>query len=341
MNRRLKNTLITLAFPVAMFLIMEAVCLLVVGKHVIDFSTNLDLVNLVRNTGIACAITYALSFNLTSGRLDLSLGAQRLAGTVIGSNIALSLGLTGVWLLLFALVFGLLFGLLVGAVFVWVRVPPMVLGIGMGLILESVVYVTSRGIGLNLFGVQGITILSEAWFTVLVVAVLLVLVLYLVAYTKFGYQMRAIQGSQRIAQNSGINIFRHAVLCYTFAGGLVGVSGILDASYKTQMAVTSGNGSSGTVVSNTFPMFLGVFLGRWSNQAVGILVATPTLKIFAVGLAKLQLSEALSNVVNMFLYLSFLVYLANEHYFKKKKAVAERLDQVREKKRELGIPVRA
>ena len=46
MNRRVKNTLITLAFPVAMFLIMEAVCLLVMGKHVIDFSTNLDLVNL-------------------------------------------------------------------------------------------------------------------------------------------------------------------------------------------------------------------------------------------------------------------------------------------------------
>ena len=82
MNRRIKNTLITLAFPVLMFLIMEAVCLIAAGRHVIDFSTNLDLVNLVRNTGIACAITYALSFNLTSGRLDLSLGAQRLAGTV-------------------------------------------------------------------------------------------------------------------------------------------------------------------------------------------------------------------------------------------------------------------
>ncbi|HQO56168.1 MAG TPA: ABC transporter permease, partial [Clostridia bacterium] len=134
MNRRIKNTLITLAFPVLMFLIMEAVCLIAAGRHVIDFSTNLDLVNLVRNTGIACAITYALSFNLTSGRLDLSLGAQRLAGTVIGSNIALALGLSGVWLLLFSLTFGLVFGLVVGLVFVWARVPPMVLGIGMGLI---------------------------------------------------------------------------------------------------------------------------------------------------------------------------------------------------------------
>ena len=107
------------------------------------------------------------------------------------------------------------------------------------------------------------------------------------------------------------------------------------------MAVTSGNASSGTVVSNTFPMFLGIFLGRWSNQAVGILVATLTLKIFAMGLAKLQLSEAMSNVVNMFLYLAFLVYLANEHYFKKKKAEADRMEQVRQKKAELGIPMEA
>jgi hypothetical protein len=88
-------------------------------------------------------------------------------------------------------------------------------------------------------------------------------------------------------------------------------------------------------------MFLGIFLGRWSNQAVGILVATLTLRIFAMGLAKLQLSEAMSNVVNMFLYLAFLVYLANENYFKKRKAWADRLVEVQEKKSKLGIPVEA
>ena len=331
---KLKNLLITLAFPAVMFLLMELVCYTIKGAHMINSS--LDVKTFIRNTGISTVIAFALSMNLTCGRFDLSLGAQRLAGTIVGGLLGLSLGLTGVWLLLFALAFGLLFGLATGLVFVITRVPPMVLGIGVGLIWECVAYVVSEGKGLNMFGVAGNDILVNTNFTIALVILVAAFVFVLLSTTRFGYEMRAIQGSQRIAQNSGINIFKHAVLCYMLAGGLVCIAGVIDAAYTTQMTASLGFTSNGVVVVNMFPMLLGGYIGRWSNQAVGVTVAALTLKIFAFGLTILELSEANSAVASMALFVLFLVYLANQNVFKIKRAEKARIALAREKMRTLG-----
>ena len=105
----------------------------------------LDIKTVIRNTGITAVTAYALSFNLKEGRFDLSLGAQRMAGTIIGGLLAMSLGLSGLWLLVFSVVFGFLFGFLTGLAFIGLRVPPMVLGVGMALIWGVVPYVVSGG----------------------------------------------------------------------------------------------------------------------------------------------------------------------------------------------------
>ena len=80
------NLVRLLAFPVAAWLLMEVLCLLFADRHL--FNTILDIRNYVRTVGIATCTALALSFNLASGRFDLSLGAQRMMATIIGANIA-------------------------------------------------------------------------------------------------------------------------------------------------------------------------------------------------------------------------------------------------------------
>lgn len=213
---KIKGALITLAVPLSMWLLMEILCLAVMGRHVIG--STLDFTNYVRTVGISACIALALSFNLGSGRFDLSLGGQRMVATIVGGNVALAMGWGSAGVILCALAFGLLFGTLVGFVFVTFRVPPMVLGIGMALIYECVAFASSNANGLQLFG-KGCESLSNMYVTIAVVAMATLFVGVMFQYTRFGYQMRAIQGSQRIAKNSGINIFLHAMLCYTMAGG--------------------------------------------------------------------------------------------------------------------------
>ncbi|MEG1806380.1 MAG: ABC transporter permease, partial [Clostridia bacterium] len=249
----------------------------------------LDVKNLIRNTGISCIVAYALSFNLPSGRLDFSLGAQRVVGTIIGGNFALYLGLSGVWVLLFSIVFGIIFGFITGYVFVLTRINPMVLGIGMGLIFECIAFVSTKGVGLDLFGVPGVSILTNELFTMGTIAVTALIVLLVTGYTRFGYNLRAIQGSQAIAQGAGINVFKNAVVCYTFSGGLVCVAGTLDAALNNQMESTMGFSSQGPVMTHFFSMQLGGYLAKWSNMPIGIIVASLTLRIFTTLLIRFEL----------------------------------------------------
>lgn len=329
-NSKLNDVLFTVAFPVVVWLLMEILCLVVANRHVIQ--TMLDIKTVIRNTGITALTAYAMSFNLKEGRFDLSLGAQRLAGTIIGGLIAIKLGLSGLWLLLFAMIFGFIFGLLTGLAFVGFRVPPMVLGVGMALIWEVVPYIASEGKGLNLFGVQGMGILTETWFQIAVVLIMAIVVYILMNFTRLGYETKAVQGSQFIAKNSGINIFRHAVECYTLAGILICIAGVLDVAFTTQMAAGLGNTSNGVVTANMFAMILGSYIGERSDSSIGIIVASLTLNVFKYGLAMMQLSEANNSVVNMVIFIVFLVYQANRHVKKLHKDQRARVAVAQEKK---------
>ena len=330
-----KNILFTVAFPVVMYLIMELILYTTKGTHVI--SSQLDIKSILRDAGIAAIIAYALSFNLGSGRIDLSLGAQRLAGTILGGTIALNIGLTGVWLMLFAIVFGAIFGFITGMMFVTFRVPPIVLGIGMGLIIEVIPYVATKGVGLNLFGREGVAVLSETWFIGAVVVIVGAVVYVLINKTRFGYELNAIQGNQQISQNSGIKIFKHTVLCYTFAGALVCVAGVMSASYYTTLSASMGLTSSAVVMGNMFPMILGGYIGRKSNSSIGIIVAALTIRIFSYALTLMEFSEANTSVFNMLFFVGFLVFLANEDVLRKKKAEKARIAEAIAYKQQLGI----
>ena len=328
----LKSVGMTLVLPVIMYVVMELLVYLTQGKHL--FNTILDIRNLIRGAGIGAAIAFALSMNLTSGRMDLSLGAQRVAGTILGGLLAQALGLTGIWYLVFALLFGILFGALVGTAFVTLRVPPMVLGIGMACILECVGFAVSGGIGLRVVGVPGTEILSDAKFTLVVIAIMVVFMLFLMTYTRFSYNFRAVRGSQQIARNSGINVFLNVAICYTVAGALVCVAGILDSAFTGSMNASMGLTSNGSVMANMFAMMIGcTFLARYINQAVGVLSAAVALRIFAMGLTAFNVSDAVSSCINMALFIAFLVWQANSNVFKQRKYDQERIAQAQEMKR--------
>lgn len=324
--RVLKSILITLALPVAVFAIMEPLVYNLQGKHIIN--TMLDVKNLIRSSGITAAIAFALSMNLTSGRMDLSLGAQRVAATIAGGYLAVSLGLGGIWILVFTILFGIVFGGIVGIAYVTLRIPPMVLGIGMACILECVGFVISGGSGFKMVGTAGIETLTDVNFTIAVLAVMLVVMLVLMTYTKFSYKFRAVRGSQQIARNSGINIFVNVAICYTVAGVLIAISGVLDAAFSGAMNASMGLTSNGSVMANMFPMMIGgTLLARYINQSVGIVSASVALKIFSMGLLAFNISDAVSGCINMALFIAFLIWQANKDVFAQRKYDRQRIAQ--------------
>lgn len=245
---------IAIALPVAVLIIMEILIGLFADGHVI--SSMLDFKNMVRGAGISAAIAFGLSMNLTSGRMDLSLGSQRVVATIVGGIVASKLGLGGAWVLLFAIIFGLIFGGIVGFLYVTLRIPPMVLGIGVACIYECIGFGLTDGVGLRLVGTKGVEILSNVNFTLAVVAVIVVVMMVTMTYTVFSYKFRAVRGAQQIAKNAGINVFVNVAICYTVAGILVAISGVLDAAFAGSMTASMGLTSNGVVMQHMFPMMI-------------------------------------------------------------------------------------
>ena len=324
-----KQVAATLALPVIVWVVMELIVYFTKGTHVI--STVLDVRNLIRNTGIAAAIAFGISMNLTSGRMDLSLGAQRATATILGGLLAEAIGLSGIWVLIFAVVFGAVLGTAEGILFVTLRIPPMVLGVGMALIYECLGYAVSGGVGLKLVGTAGAKVLSNVNFTIVVLLITAVIVLVLMTYTTFSYKFRAVRGSQLIARNSGINIFSNVVICYGMAGALVAVSGVLDAAFSGSMSASMGMTSNGTVMSNIFIMMLGCnFLSKYVNQTVGMLSAALALKIFSMGLTAMTISDAMNSSINMFIFIAYLAYEANHYRLAQSRADKARIEEARQ-----------
>jgi len=335
---KLQSVLKLIILPVAVYIIFEIIDRLVTGKGVI--SSKADLRVLFRTVITCYCFAMALNCNLLLGRMDLSAGAQMFMGCIFGGNIALQFNLGGIGILVLSIVIGALCGLLVGVIFVNMRILPMVLGIGMTLIFECFSFGAYNQQGLMLYGKKNVEILSNLTF-ILLVAILLILVMtFLFQHSTFGYSRRAIQGSQKLAADSGINIFKNCILCYVLAGALVACAGVFDTAYKGTLTPGLGMSSNGSVFSNMFPMFLGIWLGSFvRNPVIGVLGGAVSVKLLTLGLSKLALGGSTQNIIIYSLFLIFMIYRTNSskmEYLNKKK-VRIKLAQETRRERHLQI----
>lgn len=325
-SNRTKDLLIRIAkaaaVPLIAWAIMQVIDMAFAGMGVINNAA--DVKTLFRNLISSLAFALAIGANLNCGRMDLSLGAQMYAGVIFGGNLALMFHLGGIGVLLLSMVVGGICGVVIGFVFIKLRILPMVLGLGMTLVFECVCFAINNQQGVILFGKPGVEILSNITFVIIVSAAIVLAAYYLFQLSSFGFKYRAIQGSQKLAADAGINIYSNCVLCYVIAGVLVACAGVFTTIYQGNLTPVLGMSSNGKVFTNMFPMVLGTWIGLLChNRELGILMGSVTVNIIILGLTKLGLSSSVQNVVVYALFLIFVIYNTNSSkiaYYKARKA---------------------
>lgn len=318
---KLKNLGKALLLPLGMFFIVELVCKITISRQL--FETSIDVTNFFRSCGVTIISAYALSINMSSGRMDLSLGAQKMVGCMIGGNIALQLGL-GPWgTLLFSVLFGILAGLVVGAIFISMRMPAMVLGIGMALVFEAI-SVSCANEGFQLYGQSNMGILGNVRFVSVIALACMIFMILLMQHSKFGYHYNAIRGSQRVAISSGINIFGNALVCYAICGGMISLAGVLETGYTGYFAPALNMSSTAIAFSGFVPVFLAMTLQRFCHLTVAIPISVITFRFLSMGINLFKLPSAASSVITMSILLVFLIATGQLNRNKVKKALQKR-----------------
>ena len=313
----------TLAIPAAFAAVLFGLSA-VNGKSL--FATPISVNYFVLYAAIVMITTMALSINLNSGRFDFSLGAMAALSSVLSAKLTYALlqGGTGSAVLMLGLgiVIGAVLGLLSGLLYVTLRIPPIITSLGVTLIYEGITFTVTSGKYVNTeVRNASMSAFSGSWvWPLLVILVVLALVYFIFDRTKFGYDYKALQNGQKVAVNTGIREIPNALICYLICGALMGIVGFLNATRSSTINGGSLNfGSIGIMFTAFLPMFIGGYIGRFSNDKLGYLIAALCMSLLNTTFAAFsnEISASMQSIINALLLVVFLIYLSNEGLLKR------------------------
>ena len=318
-----KRILGTLAIPAVTAAVLLTLCA-ANGKSMIANRTSFNY--FILYAAIVMITTMALSINLNSGRFDFSLGAMAVLASVLSSKITYGLLSGGagsaIVMLCLNIVIGGLLGFCSGALYVTLRIPPIITSLGVTLIFEGITFTLTGGkYVMNEVRNASMTAFAGNWYyPLLVIAVALTFIVYLFDHTKFGYDYKALQSGQKVAVNTGIREVPNALWCYVICGALMGIVGFLNVARSSNINGGSLNfGSIGIMFTAFLPMFIGGYIGRYSNDELGYLMAALCMSMLNSTFAAFsnEISASAQSIINAVLMVVILIYPNNAGPVKK------------------------
>lgn len=314
-----KRVVGTLAIPVLTAAVLGILCA-ANGKAMIGNRISFNFFMIY--TAIVMLTTMALSINLNSGRFDFSLGAMAVLASVISSKITYAVlqgGAGSAWTMLaLNICIGAALGLCSGGLYVLLRIPPIITSLGVTLIMEGITFtITSGKYVMDEVRNNSMSAFSGNWYySAILVVISLAFIMYLFDHTKFGYDYSALKNGQKVAVNTGVREVPNALVCYAVCGGLMGIVGFLNAARSTSINGGSLNFGSIAIMFTAFlPMFIGGYIGRFSNEKLGFLLAAVCMSLLNSTFAAFsnEISASAQSIINAVLLVVFLIYLSNEH----------------------------
>ena len=300
-GKRLAGTII---IPVLVLIITNVICM---SRGVTMFENSLNWLTFARAVANVSLVTFALSINLNSGRFDLS---------VFSATLAVNHELSPVVMLALSLLFGMLLGLASGLVYVTVKLPPMIVSLAVALFYEGMAYHFTKGHGVSFINNRELLDFASIPNYLIIIAVALIFMIIVFDHTTFGYEYKALQSGQKVSVNIGINEKKNTVICYAIAGLLMGAQGFVSSTTTGSIQMALNFGSIGPMFMAFLPMFIGGYIGRFSNDKLGYLLGAVSTSLISLLYVRLDVNSSVQQVVSALLLVGFLIFLNNENRIK-------------------------
>lgn len=189
--------------------------------------------------------------------------------------------------------------------------------VGVTLVFEGITYTITEGRYL-MTEVQNSSMSGfiGTWvYAALIILAVLAAVYFIFDRTKFGYNYRALRDGQKVASDTGIKEVPNAVGCYVICGALMGIVGFLLAARNSNINGGSLSFGSISIMFTAFlPMFIGGYIGRFSNDKLGYFLAAVCMSLLNSTFAAFanEINASMQSIINAVLLVVFLIYLSNE-----------------------------
>ena len=307
-KKLIRDILQVIVWPVGVYLIFFVLCrVLNAGTFGSLSSIRMVLVQSVPATMLA----WAMSGNMLSKRWDFSIGNMMILTCLAGVPLAELSGL-GAWgVLIFTVLFGALFGLINGMLYTTLKIPMLLISVGMMKVYECVGYLIRDGRPAELGG--SMKMFGQLPWNLVLLILMGLFYYYLYFCSSFGGNYHALRDGQGIAVNNHVNERRNAILCCVIMGIFVGMAGVAYSGMSGIVESSPSQNNSMNMMCTAFaPIFIGRYLSRHVNITVGIFVGTLTMKLLTSGIVAVGLPSPMQNVGNGAFLILFMAISANQ-----------------------------
>jgi simple sugar transport system permease protein len=263
------------------------------------FLTKANLLNLLRQSAPLLVVAVAMTFVVTTGGIDLSVGSTV---ALVNALAALALQAGAAWPLVVALMLAL--GALVGAVQGWFvaceRIPSFIVTLAGLSVLRGVALLTTQGFSIPIPTGGFFLQLGRGWILGVPLPAALAVVVALAGWvaltrTRFGRYVTALGANAEAARRAGIAVRGVTVAVYVLTGLAAALAGIV-------IAARLGSGSSNAAVGFELEVIAAVVLGGTAlaggrGTILGTVLGALTIAVIGNGLILAHVSPFFTQIV--------------------------------------------
>lgn len=234
-----------------------------------------------------------LYFIVVMGLFDFSIGANIILSSVVGVIVSTYFGYPG--LLIGSIACGTMIGLLNGFLYIKLKIPSIIVTVGLMLIFESAAYFIAGGkkqtlaVGLRAFG--------KAPASIILAVSAFLLTIFILRNTKIGTYCYAIGSNEYVAKNMGINVDKYKLIGFILTHFFVGIMAVLTVSYGWSMTAITGMESMGRNFTPLMGTFLGLAFRKYGIPITAIMIGEFIISIIFNGFIAIGAPTTIQNVV--------------------------------------------
>lgn len=245
-------------------------------------------------TGLIYAVGgCGLYFIVVMGLWDFSIGSVLVLSCLLSIGFSQMFGIVG--LLVAPILCGAILGAANGLAYIKLRIPSLIVTVGLSLIYESMSVFASGWAGTRLgdayklFG-------GYPWNLILALAAFF-LCGFILKYTKIGTYVNAIGANELTAKNMGVNVDKYKFLAFVLCSMFVGIMAVLYIGYGTAQTPMTGMLSQSLNFKPLMGTFFGLAFKKYGHPVVAIVVGEFIISMIFAGFVSLGMPVTINNVV--------------------------------------------
>ena len=295
----------TLIFPMAVFIIF----VILSDGRIASWRT---VVTTLRQSVMPTLICLSLVINMTVGCMNFASGGVVLCAAIVGGNLANLTGMGLFGLIFWCLLVSLALTFLTGFLYNKMRVPALVLTIGLVFVFEAIPRVLFNG---GVVIPNKITYLSRFPYCFIILVIMMGVFYILYNKTVFGHNLRSLGNNQEISINVGLDNDKIKFVSFAIGGIFLGMAAVLYVSTSGEVRNVTSLGSMTIMMDSFMGVFLANFLARYCNMTFAVYVGTFTMKLISNGFVAMGVPATVRDIMTGILLFVLLTMSANQGLF--------------------------